>query len=111
MRRWVFDIDPKKEEWIRLRDNGKTVTIAYKCKSGSNVAGTEEIEIEVDDFEKTKEILSKILKENQYYQENKRITFHLKDLEFTIDTRPRIPSFLEIEAESEEKVIESNRRT
>jgi len=104
MKRWVFVIDPNNYEWIRLRDNGHKTTITYKKKTGTAISQTEEIEVEVDDFEKTVEILSKIKFKEKYYQENKRKLFILKDIEFTIDTWPLIPTYLEIESLNEEKV-------
>ncbi len=106
MKRWVFDIDSSKDEWIRLRDNGHKTTITYKCKSGSGISETEEIEVEVGDFEKAAEILSKLDFKGSYYQENKRVAFRLNGIEFTIDSWPKIPSYLEIESSSEEKVME-----
>lgn len=106
MRRWVFDIDPKNNKWIRLRDNGKKVTLTYKCKTGSGISETEEIEVEVSNFEKTADILSKLQFENIYYQENKRKVFTLNDIEYAIDSWPKIPAYLEIESHNEEKVKE-----
>lgn len=104
MRRWVFDIDPSKERWIRLRDDGEKITITYKCKTGSGISETEEIEVEVFDFENTAEILSKLKFQSKYYQENKRKLFIFDDVEFAIDSWPKIPTYLEIESYSEKKV-------
>lgn len=106
MKRWVFDIDPLKDEWLRLRDDGRKVTLTYKCKSGFGIDETEEIEVTVGDFQKTAQILSKLKFKGKYYQENKRTAFRLKDIEFTIDFWPRIPPYLEVESSSEEKVKE-----
>lgn len=104
MKRWVFDIDPSKDEWLRLRDDGQKTTLTYKCKSGFGIDQTEEIEVVVDDFQKTAVILSKLKFKGKYYQENKRTAFHLRDIEFTIDSWPKIPPYLEVESSSEEKV-------
>lgn len=106
MKRWVFDIDPSKDEWLRLRDDGHKVTLTYKCKSGFGIDQTEEIEVVVGDFQKTGQILSKLEFKGKYYQENKRTAFRLKDIEFTIDSWPKIPPYLEVESSSEEKVKE-----
>ncbi|MCX6708662.1 MAG: adenylate cyclase [Candidatus Woesearchaeota archaeon] len=108
MRRWIFDNhnpSDDKEEWLRLRDDGKKVTLTYKHHHGCGVCDTEELEVEVVDFEKTAEILSNFFK-NKYYQENKRIVFNLKDIEFCIDSWPKIPPYLEVESSSEKKVKE-----
>jgi len=106
MKRWVFDIDPSKDEWLRLRDDGQKITLTYKCKSGFGIDQTEEIEVEIGDFQKTAEILSRLNFKGKYYQENKRIAFRLGDIEFTIDSWPKIPPYLEVESSDEEKVKE-----
>lgn len=105
-RRWVFDIHPTDPEFIRLRDNGDKITLTYKKKGGSEVGSTTEIEVEVDDFEKTAQILSKIKSYSARYQETKRHLFKLNEIEFSIDTWPKIPPYLEIEAGNKEKVQE-----
>lgn len=104
MRRWVFDIGSKNSEWIRLRDDGKSITLTYKRKNGSAISETEEIEIAVSNFEEAAQILMKLKFKNKYYQENKRITFILNDIQFMIDTWPMIPVYLEVESSSENKV-------
>jgi len=106
MRRWVFDIDLSKDEWIRLRDDGHKNTVTYKCKTGHGISETEEIEVEVGDFEAMAEILSKLKFKDTYYQENRRKAFKLKDIEFAIDTWPKIPTYLEVESGSEKRVHE-----
>jgi adenylate cyclase class 2 len=108
-KRWVFDIDPctveSTGEWLRLRQVGdKKPTLTYKKKSGKGIDETEEIEFEVSDFEKAAALLSKIEFKDKVFQENKRMRFELAEIEFTLDTWPKIPTFLEIEAKSEERV-------
>jgi adenylate cyclase class 2 len=110
-RRWIFDITPctvaSTGEWIRLRKVGdKKPTITYKNKSGKGMGDTQELEIEVEDFHKAEMLLSKLKFAGKYYQENKRAIFELNDIEFTLDSWPKIPTYLEIEAKSEEKVHE-----
>ncbi len=110
MRRWVFDIKNRNHTaistWIRLRDNGQDVTLTYKKRTGTKIGSTQEIEVNVDDFDKTVEILSKINFYRTFYQENRRQIFTLDDIEFSIDTWPKIPPYLEIEATSIERVQE-----
>lgn len=104
-KRWVYYID--EASWVRLRQVGNVSTVTYKNKRGTGVSETEEIEINVEEFEKTAKLLSVLnFYENKYYQENKRKKFVFKEIEFTLDTWPRIPTILEIEAKSEEKVNE-----
>jgi adenylate cyclase class 2 len=104
MKRWVFDIDPLRDEWLRLRDDGRKITLTYKCKSGFGINQTEEVGVEVGDFQKTATILSKLDFKGKYYQENRRTLFRLKDIEFTIDSWPKVPPYLEVESSSERKV-------
>lgn len=110
-KRFVFDLEclnsvnPGMGRWIRLRQIGDKTTLTYKNKSGTGISDTQEIEMEVSDFDKMQEILSKLdCFTGKYYQENKRTRFVLEDLEFNIDQWPLIPPFLEIEANSPEKV-------
>lgn len=105
-KRWVFDIDSDKFEWIRLRSNGTKNTITYKCRHGKGISDTEELEIEVSDFDEAFAILSKLNFKKKFYQESRRIQFLLDDLEINIDTWPRIPTYLEIEGPSEERVLQ-----
>ncbi|MEW5955043.1 MAG: class IV adenylate cyclase [Candidatus Micrarchaeota archaeon] len=110
-KRWVFDIEcldaqkPGTGEWVRLRQvNGKS-TLTYKNRRGNGISETSEIEVNVADFDKTAEILSRLTCfTGKYLQENKRKKFILNNIEFTLDTWPMIPTFLEVEAESKEKV-------
>jgi len=105
MRRWVFDLYKDHPEFIRLRDDGVNITLTYKSKAISATIGdTEEIEVQVEDFEKTYAIISKISFSRVLYQENKRISYIWNSIEFDIDIWPKINPYLEIEADSLEKV-------
>ncbi|MEI7918900.1 MAG: hypothetical protein WCH65_01440 [bacterium] len=52
------------------------------------------------------EILKKLKREVMVYQENKRKVYVYNEIEFCIDSRPKIPTYLEIESTSVEKVKE-----
>ena len=106
MKRWVFTMNDETQEWIRLRDNWDKVTVTYKKRWSTEIWKTEEIEIVVDNFENTAEILNKLNFLDKYYQENKRTVYKLDDIEFCIDSWPKIPTYLEIESDNEEKVKE-----
>lgn len=106
-RRYVYDFIPKVEnKWIRLRTNGKKTTLAIKNLVSSEIDGTQELEIEVDDFERTNLILNELGYEAKGYQENRRIQYTLNDVEIDIDSWPLIPTYLEIEGPSEESVYQ-----
>ena len=105
MRRYVYDIDPnRKGFWIRLRDDGEKTTLTLKETVSDNIDGTKELEVTVDDFEKTNKILEKLGFTASAYQENRRISFTYGDVEIEIDFWPKIPPYLEIEADSAENV-------
>ncbi len=104
-KRFVYDFNPQKENsWIRLRTNGTNTTLAIKEIRNNNIDGTKELEINVDDFEKTNQFLGKLGYTANGYQENRRISYILDDVEIEIDFWPQIPPYLEIEAKSIAKV-------
>ena len=105
-RRYVYDVKPKEEgKWIRLRTNGESTTLTYKNIIDNSINGTKEVEINVNSFDNTNEFLECIGFKSRSYQENKRVRYMLDDVEIDIDTWPMIPSYLEIEGDSEDDVM------
>ena len=85
-KRYVYDFIPKQDnKWIRLRTNGSKSTLTIKNLVTSEIDGTQELEIRVDDFDR-------------------RIQYTLNGVEIDIDYWPLIPTYLEIEGPSEEDV-------
>jgi len=106
MRRYVYDIVPgDRSKWIRLRDTGEEITLTVKEISGDGIDGTREIEVTVDDFATTNALLGMLGFTPKSYQETKRASFILDGAQVEIDTWPRIPPYLEIEAGSKAEVI------
>ena len=104
-KRYVYDFIPKREnQWIRLRTNGKQSTLTYKNVEKDTIDGTKELEIVVDDFEKTNEMLEVLGYKSKGYQENNRIRYMLNGVEIDIDSWPKIPTYMEIEGKDEEEV-------
>lgn len=104
-KRYVYDFIPKIEgKWIRLRTNGDKTTLTIKNIVSSEIDGTQELEIEVDDFFKTNLLLNELGFEAKGYQENRRRQYILDGVEIDIDSWPLIPTYLEIEGKSEEAV-------
>jgi adenylate cyclase class 2 len=110
-KRRVFDYPDmrlnKMHAWVRLRDEGDKVTLTYKRRMGvtdsagkKNDEGMEEVEIIVNDFEKTAHLLKAMGLIEKFYEENKRVRWGKAGVEFDIDTWPLLPSYLEIEAQS-----------
>ena len=105
-RRNVYDFNPAiKGKWIRLRTNGRESTLTIKNIISPLIDGTKEIEIVVSDFDKCKYILNELGYHPKGYQENKRTRYYLDGVEIDIDTWPMIPTYVEIEGNSEEKVM------
>ena len=104
-KRFVYDFVPKKDNsWIRLRTDGKTTTLAIIEIQNDSIDGTKEIEIVVDDFEKTNLLLETLGYSYKSYQENKRISYVFHGVEIEIDSWPQIPPYLEVEGKSIEEV-------
>ena len=70
------------------------------------IDGTKELEIEVSNFENTNKILNELGYIPRNYQENKRITYILDNVEIDIDTWPLIPTYVELEDNNKESIDE-----
>lgn len=104
-KRYVYDLRPKEDgKWIRLRTNGKNTTLTFKNIVSNTIDGTKEVELEVENIEKTNEFLEAIGFKNRNYQENDRVQYILDGVEIDLDSWPMIPTYMEIEGESEEAV-------
>ncbi len=111
MRRYNMDFPDfrlkDKKSWLRIRDEGGKITLALKQKLSHDLHGTKELEVEVDDFDKTKELLFSIGMTTKNYQETYRESWTLGKTHIDIDTWPWIPPLVEIEGENEESVKEA----
>ena len=104
-RRYVYDFKPAENgKWIRLRTNGQKTTLTVKNVVTSEIDGTQELEVEVDNFERCNLILKELGYEAKSYQENRRCQYLLNGVEVDIDSWPLIPTYLEIEGASEDAV-------
>lgn len=103
--RYCYDFTPvKPNSWIRLRTNGQETTLTIKEIESKKIDGTKESEITVSDFDTTNEILEKLGYYARSKQENRRIRYLLDDVEIDIDSWPMIPTYVELEAKSEEHI-------
>lgn len=106
-KRYVYDLKPVENgKWIRLRTNGKKTTLAFKDVVSDTIDGTKEVEFEVSSIDEAKEFMKKIGFEYRSFQENIRIQYELDGTEIDIDTWPMIPTYMEIEGKSEQKVYD-----
>ncbi len=110
-RRHIFNVVPPiKGKWVRLRSDGKETTITVKQIKNDEVDGTKEWEIKVDNFDSALKMLEKIGLKSKGYQENKRIEYQLDGAQVCIDTWPKIPPYMEIEAASKRDVLNCAKR-
>lgn len=106
MRRYVYDIAAGDESrWVRLRDTGSETTLTVKHITADAIDGTREVEVTVDNFDATNTLLGMLGFTPKSYQENRRTSFTLDGAQLEIDTWPRIPPYLEIEATSTAEVV------
>jgi len=106
-KRHTYDFHPALPgKWIRLRTNGEKTTLTIKNVVSSKIDGTRELEIVVDDFERTDLILKELGYFPKAVQENRRRQYTLNGVEIDIDSWPLIPTYLEIEGSSEEEVYQ-----
>ena len=110
MRRINYDYPDRRLEkiggWIRVRDEGNKITLSYKQLNDRTLHGTKEVNLVVDDFDKTCRFLEAIGMDAKAYQETKREKWNYKGVEVTIDTWPWVPTFVELEGSTEDLVRE-----
>ena len=90
---------------LRLRKNPEEILLTFKEKiSDKKIKVWKELEIKPDNFELLREILKEIgMKESKNYRKN-RVSYAIGKVKFELDSMPGIPTFLEIEAPTQEKV-------
>ena len=108
MRRTVFDYPDKRLNatggWVRVRDEGDKITLSYKQLNDRTLHGTKEVTVVVNDYDTTCQFLDEIGMHRDSYQETKRESWVLEGVEIELDTWPWIPSFVELEARSEQEL-------
>jgi len=102
----IYDKDLKwrnEDKRMRIRNADGKLTLSYKEHTDHNtVDGTIEIEIGIDNIKQTELLLEKLGFASFRHQEKKRHTFILDSVTFDIDSWPRIPTYVELEGDSEE---------
>ncbi|HEY4513515.1 MAG TPA: class IV adenylate cyclase [Candidatus Paceibacterota bacterium] len=103
----IYDPELKwrdEERFLRLRKSGDRNTLTYKEHSTHTVDGTYELELNIDDFEKAQLLFEKIGLPPFRHNQKKRHTFKLKGVTVDIDTWPKIPTYVELEGNSEQEL-------
>jgi adenylate cyclase class 2 len=101
MRRVLIEQPQHKAEhsFLRIRDQGDKTTLCFKRRSDpemQRIDDTMEIEVEVGSFDDTVELFKEAGWPYTTYQENKRETWKLGDVEIVIDEWPWIPPQIEM---------------
>src|SRR3989338_1316488 len=89
---------------IRIRRGKSKIQVSYKETTSESIDGTEEVELTVDDFDTARLFLEKLGFVVVRQQQKRRIHYELDGVSCDIDFWPRVPAYLEIEADSEKKV-------
>lgn len=103
-----FKLD-QQASWLRLREENGEVTLTLKRWEKEGIEGMKEITLKVDSFDAAEQMLLAIGMTVKSTQVKKRELWRFGDTELMIDTWPWIPTFLEIEAPTENDVKEMAR--
>lgn len=90
--------------WVRVRDEGDKITLSYKQLNDRTLLGTKEVSLIVDSFEFADAFLRSIGLEANSYQETKRESWVLGEVQIELDEWPWIDPFIEIEGPGEAAV-------
>lgn len=93
------------KKWIRLRKTNKRTTLTVKHILADNDTSLQqmmETEMEVPSIKEANDFLQALGYSHKSYQEKRRISYVLDNHEIDIDTWPGLPTYMEIEGESEE---------
>ncbi len=105
MKRCTFDMpNSPRGTFLRVRDEGDKITLTYKVLKSLTLDGMREVEVEVNNFDKTVELLKAIGARLATYEENYRQIYKLNEIEIMIDEWPGIPAFIEVEGPSKKLV-------
>ena len=103
--RFIKKYHNNSKKWIRVRQTNDKTTIAVKHILADNGTGLQqmlETEIDVPSIKEANNLLEALGYSYKSYQEKERITYILDGYEIDIDTWPGIPTYFEVEGESEE---------
>lgn len=112
MKRALYDYPDKRlqtQNWgrIRVRDEGDKVTLSYK--TGGEGEYSTEREVVVSSFEEMCSLLEEIGLQEYSYQESKRETWDLNDVEVVLDEWPHLSSYIEVEGKTEAEIKKVSR--
>jgi adenylate cyclase class 2 len=100
----------KKDAFVRIRNEGDKTTITYKQFNSLTIDGVKEIEVTVSDFDDAVALFKEAGLVYGSFQESRRETWKLGEVEIVIDEWPWLNPYIEIEAPSEELVISTSEK-
>jgi len=95
---------PDQHRLVRIRNGKDGIYMTYKHHQTASVYGTHEVEIPVTSIEIAKAFLEGIGLTAFRHQEKKRHTFTMDNVTLDFDTWPNIPTYLELEGQSEQNL-------
>ena len=102
--KFINNFHNNSKKWIRVRQTNDKTTIAVKhilAPNKTNIQQMLETEIEVSNIKEANNLLEALGYSYKSYQEKERITYLLDGHELDIDTWPGIPTYVEIEGNSD----------
>lgn len=102
-----FDAWNSNKKYLRIRKAGDEVTLTYKGPAKeSDMSLREEIEVCVDNYDNTILLLEKLgFTKGEVFKKH-RIHYELEDIHFELDTLDNLPTYLEIETQTKEAMID-----
>lgn len=108
MRRMTFDNSSMKAKgaFVRVRDEGHRIVMTYKQFDDLTIHGTKEIELVVDNFDNAIAFMNAIDDNwlRTSFQESRRETWRLGNVEVVLDEWPWLKPYIEIEGPSVDDV-------
>ena len=102
-----FDFRDSSKKILRLRKTNDSIVLNYKGPNeSSQMHNKEEIEIQVDDLEKTISLFERLEFTKTNILKKHREHYEMDDVHFEFDTVEDIPTYLEIETQSEKAMID-----
>ena len=105
MVRTVFHLPyHRPHSFVRVRDEGDKIVLTFKEVHDGVATGTKEINVIVNDYAATVEMLRELGLHEKSYEESLRETWELDGAEIDIDTWPWLPPYVEVEGTSVENM-------
>lgn len=111
MKRAIIDyqdrrLETEQDAFIRVRDEGKVVTVSFKKFESLEFGGAREYTNTVEDFDTMVNIFTAAGLNVKSYQESRRETWKVGEVEVVIDEWPWLNPYIEIEGQNQDEIKE-----